>query len=1119
MRRHKTWAASLASFILLTRPVRCAPQVAFPINSQLPPVAYASKLYSFTFADTTFSSEVQPIEYAISNGPQWLSIVSDSRTLRGMPDEGDVGALTFDLSATDTTGTTTVTVTLVVARSQSIGAGEPVLPSLSKVGSVQGPSTLFLRPLTPFSIPLSPQIFSGTSLSSTYYAVSANNSPLPPWIQFDPQQLRVAGSTPPTLSSIEQQQTYGVKIVATDIVGFSESAAAFTIAVANRLFYFQSATTTLNVTKDEQFVSPSYRDALYLDGSPISAGDLGTVQAVLPEWLSLDATTISLSGTPPADFTAQMVTITAHDESGDVANLTVMLQSGSTAASANATTGDTLNLKAQAGKYLNFKFDPSIIGVGDAVSIDLGSTASWLSFSETNMSLYGQVPDDIGASSENLALSVTRDGENTTYPIKLSIAAADSIASSSSSSTVSAATSASSGIATATKAADQNAEGKPTHVLAIILTVILVSLAVLAIILFCLWYRRRKQRKQRDKEVPGDDQVDADLDGASGISEVSIGEALVNVPAMTGSSRRTSRQEMVQTPSKVPQVELPWAPDSLKKTRSRLQKKRPAKGHESFDSNWGGLVSTRSTRSESPSPNDQNEPMAVPFPPAPPPIPAYSPKRKQSLASSKITKRSNSRRSVDQRASGVLSNVTNRRSGLPNRYSNAGLGHGSGILTPSLNSGNPYRNSKPPPTRSSWATTFASTAAGKENKHASAGPSDLENFPFPAPASNRRSSGSLAGLSDTKPSLAGLATAPTKPSLRLVTASPSNSTSQIDAEDFSSRREEYYRTRAKHRLEGNSMLFSNPSSRSRTPSLSRMLSPNQTVRTPSSTFPIVEEESSSPELVSTYPTGTVTNWRKLDPLGKSPAVPLTHQTNSHILAPVAQRPPTRRNNGTPVPFGGFGYGQSAARPISISSGQFSSALSSDGSQWEDEIPDAHSPYRGGMSPDVLGGRIRSVSNAESATNDMLNELTVARARKGGTTPSSRTKEWKSTASSSVSSPSRAGPANQSPRLPFDNGRPSGETEDREIGMAIQKALRRASQLGSGRSRGLRLVDKRKRIISVDGKDQDVDESERGRRNISGNTGDGSSPAGGSSGPGRFAWGGREKSQKGSLMFI
>jgi axial budding pattern protein 2 len=1038
--------------------------------------------------------------------------------LRGTPDEGDVGAVTFDLSATDTTGTTTVAVTLVVARSQSIGAGEPVLPSLSKVGSVQGPSTLFLRPLAPFSIPLSPQIFSGTSLSSTYYAVSANNSPLPPWIQFDPQQLRVAGTTPPILSSIEQQQTYGVKVVATDIVGFSESAAAFTTAVANRMFFFQSATTTLNVTKSEQFESPSYRDALYLDGSPISGGDLGTVQAVLPEWLSLDATTITLSGTPPTDFTAQLVTITAHDESGDVANLTVTLQSGSTSASANATTGDTLNLKAQAGKYLNFKFDPSIIGVGDTVAIDLGSTASWLSFSETNMSLYGQVPDDIGASTENLALSVTKSGENTTYPIKLSIAAADLVASSSSSSSiVSTSTSAGSAIGTATKAADQNAEGKPNHVLAIILTVILVSLAVLAIIVFCLWYRRRKQRKQRDKEVPGDDQADAGLDGASGISEVSIGEALVNIPAIAASSRRTSGQEMVQTPSKVPQVELPWAPDSLKKTRSRLQKKRPAKGHESFDSNWGGLVPTRSMRAESPSPSDQNEPMAVPFPPAPPPIPAYSPKRKQSLASSKITKRSNSRRSVDQRASGVLSNVTNRRSGLPSRYSNAGLGHGSGILTPSLNSGNPYRNSKPPPTRSSWATTFASTAAGKENKHTSAAPSNLENFPVPAPSSHRRSSGSLAGLSDTKPSLAGLATAPTKPSLRLVTASPSNSTSQIDPEDFSSRREEYYRTRAKHRLEGNSMLFSNPSSRSRTPSLSRMLSPNHAARTPSSTFPIAEEEASSPELVSTYPTGTVTNWRKLDPLGKSPAVPLTHQTNSHILAPIAQRPPTRRNDGTPVPFGGYGYGQTAARPISISSGQFSSALSSDGSQWEDEILDVHSPHRGGMSPDVLGGRIRSVSNAESATNDMLNELRVARARKGGTTPSSRTKEWKSTASSSVSSPSRAGPANQSPRLPFDNGRPSGDGEDREIGMAIQKALRRASQLGSGRSRGLRLVDKRKRIISVDGKDQDLNESDRGRRDASGATGDGSSPA--STGRGRFAWGGREKSQKGSLMFI
>ena len=1136
MRRHTYWTAWLASFATFTNHVLCAPDLAFPINAQLPPVAYASKLYSFTFADTTFQSDAQSLSYTLSSNPAWLSIDSASRTLRGTPSQSDVGAVTFSLTAVDASGSTATTVTLVVSSIQSIAAGEPILSSLQAFGQVQGPSTLFIKPLTSFSIPLSQQIFQGTSISTTYYAVSANNSPLPPWIQFDSQTFSVAGGTPPILSSSTQQQAYGVKIVATDVIGFSEASVTFTIAVANRLFYFQSATATANVTIGQTFRSPSYRDVLYLDGTPILESQLDSVQATLPSWLSLDPKTITLSGTPPDDFTGQIVTITARDQSSDIANITVVLTS------AAATKGAALNISAQAGKYLTLTLSPSIAEVGDEIAVNFGSASDWLSFSDTNVSFYGQVPDDLKPTTLDLGLNVTKSGMTTSYPVLISIAAADILPTSSSSDAVTPTTDGV-GLITATRAAEQNTGGRGNYVLAIVLTVVFVSLAVLAIILCCLWYRRKKDKKRQEKEAVDDEQGASHYsDAVSDMQDESVLEDMEDVPppaTAVSHKTQTSTREMLQTPSKVPQVELPWAPDSLKRTRSRLQKKRPAKAHDSIDSNWGGLVPTRSAPTASPTLSEVTEPGEIIHPGPPPPIPTYSPKRKQSLASSKVAKRTASKRSNDRRTSGALSNVTNRRSGLPNRLSNTGVGHGSGILAPSLRAGNPYRNSKPPPTRSSWATTLASMG-GKENMRPSTATTNLEHFPLPPSTSNQennsghRTSGSLAGLTDTKPSLAGLASAPTKPSLRLVSASPSNSTSNFDHEEFLLRRKEFLKTRAK--LEGDSTLFPSSGSRSRTPSISRFIPGTSAVRTASNTFPIAEEpssESAGPVLNR--------NWSRLNANDRSPA-PLaitptmlnrgSRPTNSHILSPTPQRPPTRfglkHNSNIPVTYGNNGV--RASRPISVSSGQFSSALSSDeGSQWEDEILEMHSPYHGGAS---RAGGIRTVSAAESATDQLLYELSVGKARgRRVADQSANRKEW-STTETSKSSP-LAGPAdgnkNSSPRLPFDGGRPSGEAEEREVGLAIQKALKRASQLWSGENRGLRLVDKRKRVISVDGKDyEDAEPSGTAGRTSGSGAGvrrdhSGTSPGGGgtadSSTGSRYAWGGREKSQRGSLRFI
>lgn len=1075
MRRLTDWKACLASLFLLVEYSRCAPEVAFPVNSQVPPVAHTSQPYSFAFSDTTFRSTAGPISYRIDNAPQWLSIDSNTRTLQGTPEESDGGVATFALSATDSTGTTSEAVTLVIVSREGISQGDSILPSLRAAGQVQDPSTLFLNPLTAYSISFPSQIFSGTGASTTYYAVSDDNSPLPSWVQFDSQSLRLSGTTPTIISSSTQQQSYGIKLIATDVIGFAEASVTFTISVANRLLYFQSATEVVNVTRGERFESIAFRDTLYQDGGPIESAQLGTVEANLPSWLSLDRSSITLSGTPPDEFTTQLISISAQDRSNDVANLTVTLRTASNA------TGETLNITARQGEYLVSIVSSSIIGTGDQATADFGDAASWLSFSNTNMSFYGQVPQDLDTGVLDVSLAVTKDGVRTTYPVAVDVVSAAATSSSATNTQPA---------ATATSTPEQNSNVKPRHVLAIVLTCVFCFLAVVAIILLCLWWRRRKEKKKRGKEMSDDEQAHSHYSGPESDNEEGVDDPNVDLPVVPEASRPPTREQMVQTPRIVPQVELPWAPDSIKRARSRLQKKRKPNPHESFDSNWGGLVAQRKSSSTSPARSEETIPGAV-HSDIPPPIPTYSPMRKQSLVSNKIAKRTSSKRSNDARGSKALSNVTNRRSGLPNRLSNAGIGHGSGILAPSYNSGNPYRNSKPP-TRSSWATTYASTLGGKENVRPSVATTNLEHFPIPPSTSQQdynsghRTSGSMAGCTDTKPSLAGLASAPTKPSLRLVSASPSNS-NLYDPEQLMRERDQYYRDRAKANLEGQSTYFSNASTRSRTPSLSRFIPGTSAIRSPSTTFPIAEE-SDSP--VNHYTPAPATNWSRWHPAPvPAPNTTTTTYRGSNVLSPQPQHPPTRFGpnvNST----GTAPAGSRLSHAISVSSGQFSSALSSDdASQWEDyDAPgDVLSPYQGGY------------TDADAATDELLFELGVT---------DSGERQWTTTSSSAGNS------AAPSPRLPFDNGRPSGETDDREVGLAITQAMQRASQVGSGgrwgQGGGLRLVDNRKRVMSVDGKENE--RTGRGRDVVVG----GEDGDGGARG---LAWGGREKSQKGSLRFI
>ena len=337
----------LASWLLFSLSA-AAPQLAFPINSQVPPVAYASQPFKFVFAATTFVLSAPRISYTIADGPEWLAIDYNSRQFSGVPEIEDVGATTFQLIASDSTGQTSTSVTLVVAASSDLSADADILPRLGRSGTVSAPDSLLLHPQEEFELVLDGDIFSGVSSSTAYYAVSADNTPLPPWLQFSSTQLSFSGTAPVSISPQDGPQNYGIRLIASNVPGFAEAEVDFNIIISQRVLGFSTeASQIITIVPGIPFQSPPFRSSLRLDGQTVTNDQIARVDADGPPWLKFDSDQLSFSGIPD-NTTNATITIRITDIYGDEANAMVSLQgkdgAGPPFTSTHSTTTDTLPL-------------------------------------------------------------------------------------------------------------------------------------------------------------------------------------------------------------------------------------------------------------------------------------------------------------------------------------------------------------------------------------------------------------------------------------------------------------------------------------------------------------------------------------------------------------------------------------------------------------------------------------------------------------------------------------------------------------------------------------------------------------------------------------------------------
>lgn len=631
--------------LLLLSVVGASPDVNYPINAQLPPVARVSQPFDFTFSRGSFVNTGPETEYSLSEAPSWLQLDSESRTLTGTPDSEDEGEATFNLVAEDKSGSASMEVTLIVTMDDGPKPGEPILPQLEKIGPTSAPSTVFVRPGDSFSISFSPDTFNNTRPSTVYYATSPDNSPLPSWIKFDRSTLKFSGTAP-------DPQSFSFNLIASDVAGYSAAAVSFDIVVSTHILAFDDSVQALNISRGEHFASPQYRDFLTLDGNEPAGDDLTSISMDAPDWVSLDNASISISGTPPDNAVNQNVTISVKDVHQDETKLMVSLKFSQLfkdgVTGCNATIGDNFM----------FVFDQSVLA-DDDVDLEVGlekPLSSWLQYNSDNKTLYGHIPSDTRPQKFPITLVASQGSAESKQEFTI-----NAVADAGNNSNTEHEPSLGGGI-----------HGNNAGIIAISVVIPLVFLSTVFLLL-CCWRRKRRAAAHEEGQL-AQEKGNRSLQGASELPQCYPSEESTRDEGPEALRRHSSS-------SKPPQLELGplWDvdPDERKDGEGGMVNKENTLSHSTIEWDFALL--------KSPEPQEEKDTQNQRFSQSPPVrrrTSNYSRTREplkpiQQGRSMKRSSPSSRSRRYSKRSSGISSIA----SGLPVRLS--GAGHGAGGFGPS----------------------------------------------------------------------------------------------------------------------------------------------------------------------------------------------------------------------------------------------------------------------------------------------------------------------------------------------------------------------------------------------------------------------------------------------------
>ncbi|BFZ54348.1 polarity establishment/cellular polarization [Savitreella phatthalungensis] len=436
----------LVSLLTFAQLALGAPTLGYPFNSQVPPVARINTAYSYQLPTNTFSNVAADVKYTLSGAPGWLSLDSATLTLRGTPATTDAGAPSFNIIATDSTGSASDPCVLVVSANPAPVLSIPLAEQLRSIGTVDGRGGLIVTPGMSFHIPFSSKTFTevGTQLSA-FYGTSDSFNPLPTWVSFDSSTLTFSGTAPPVRSAIAPPQYFQFVLVGSDYAGFSAISASFDIVVGAHSLAFSTVSYERNATAGSPFSFQIPSSTLLLDGATIGSANISSIVAKAnASWVNFDPTTLTLSGTPPSGSTSQVsVVVTATDVFSDVASTTVDIVFGGSQSATDQLFTATLPsaLNATAGTFFSYTFNSSIVPASVDLQVSI-SGLSWLTYNSNNRTLYGTVPTSSNSkakrqSSGTITVTASANGQSSTQSIGINILPSSADSSSTSATTTS----------------------------------------------------------------------------------------------------------------------------------------------------------------------------------------------------------------------------------------------------------------------------------------------------------------------------------------------------------------------------------------------------------------------------------------------------------------------------------------------------------------------------------------------------------------------------------------------------------------------------------------------------------------------------------------------------------
>ena len=341
--------------------------------------ATEDSMFSYTVAAASDVDSGDEINYSYEGGPDWISSFNPTtRQLLGTPLNANVGTTgnIVVIRATDNEGAyADFILTINVINTNDA----PLFDPTSAIVNATEDS------LFTYTVAAASDVDSGDSLT---YSMQSG----PSWVSFDastrelsgkPLNIDVGADNTVSIKATDDEDAYGFFTLTINVTNTNDTPA------------FSPTTGSVNATEDTAF---SYTVAA---ASDVDSGDSLTYSKQSgPDWVSFDASTRELSGTPlnaNVGATGNTVVIRATDNEGAYADfiLTITVSNKNDTPVFNPITGTTTATKNSPFTYI--VASASDVDTGDSLRYDKISGPSWVLFNTTTRVLTGTPKnDDLG---------------------------------------------------------------------------------------------------------------------------------------------------------------------------------------------------------------------------------------------------------------------------------------------------------------------------------------------------------------------------------------------------------------------------------------------------------------------------------------------------------------------------------------------------------------------------------------------------------------------------------------------------------------------------------------------------------------------------------------------------